>query len=64
MKDAVIGSNARIQIQIGFKGSLNNINFPSISTHAMERAGVSGEKIDDVIIKAVLTGPGLFEIAR
>ncbi len=59
MKDAVIVSTARTPIGVAFKGSLNNIKSPTMTAHAIrhavERAGVSGEEIDDVIIGAVLT---------
>jgi acetyl-CoA acetyltransferase family protein len=59
MKDAVIVSTARTPIGLAFKGSLNNIKSPTMTAHAIrhavERAGVSGEEIDDVIIGAVLT---------
>ncbi len=59
MKDAVIVSTARTPIGVAFKGTLNNIKSPTMTAHAIrhavERAGVSGEEIDDVIIGAVLT---------
>jgi acetyl-CoA acetyltransferase family protein len=59
MKDAVIVSTARSPIGVAFKGTLNNIKSPTLSAHAIrhavERAGVSGEEIDDVVIGAVLT---------
>ena len=59
MKDAVIVSTARTPIGVAFKGSLNNIKSPTMTAHAIrhavERAGVSGQEIDDVIIGAVLT---------
>ncbi|MCP4332575.1 MAG: acetyl-CoA C-acyltransferase [Gammaproteobacteria bacterium] len=59
MKDAVIVSTARSPIGVAFKGTLNNIKSPTLAAHAIrhavERAGVSGEEIDDVIVGAVLT---------
>ncbi len=59
MKDAVIVSTARTPIGVAFKGSLNNIKSPTMTAHAIryavDRAGVSGEEVDDVIIGAVLT---------
>jgi acetyl-CoA C-acetyltransferase len=59
MKDAVIVSTARSPIGSAFKGTLNNIKSPTLTAHAIrhavDRAGVSGEEIDDVIIGAVLT---------
>jgi len=69
MKDAVIVSTARTPIGVAFKGSLNNIKSPTMTAHAIrhavERAGVSGEEIDDVIIGAVLTaGTAGMNVAR
>ena len=59
MKDAVIVSTARTPIGVAFKGSLNNIKSPTMTAHAIrhavDRAGVDGEEVDDVIIGAVLT---------
>ncbi len=59
MKDAVIVSTARTPIGVAFKGTLNNIKSPTLTAHAIrqavDRAGVSDEEIDDVIIGAVLT---------
>jgi len=59
MKDAVIVSTARTPIGVAFKGSLNNIKSPTMTAHAIrhavDRAGISGEEVDDVIIGAVLT---------
>jgi acetyl-CoA C-acetyltransferase len=59
MKDAVIVSTARSPIGSAFKGTLNNIKSPTLTAHAIrhavDRAGVSGEEIDDVIMGAVLT---------
>jgi acetyl-CoA acetyltransferase family protein len=59
MKDAVIVSTARSPIGLAFKGTLNNIKSPTLTAHAIrhavDRAGVGGEEIDDVIIGAVLT---------
>ncbi len=59
MKDAVIVSTARTPIGVAFKGSLNNIKSPTMTAHAIrhavERAGVGGDEVDDVIIGAVLT---------
>ncbi len=59
MKDAVIVSTARSPIGLAFKGTLNNIKSPTLTAHAIrhavERAGVGGDEIDDVIIGAVLT---------
>ncbi len=59
MKEAVIVSTARTPIGRAFRGSLNNIKSPTLMghtiRHAVERAGVSGEEVDDVIVGSVLT---------
>lgn len=59
MKDAVIVSTARTPIGVAFKGSLNNIKSPTMAghaiRHAVDRADVDGEEVDDVVIGAVLT---------
>ena len=59
MKDAVIVSTARTPIGIAFKGSLNNIKSPTMTAHAIrhavDRAGIEGAEVDDVVIGAVLT---------
>ncbi len=58
MKEAVIVSTARTPIGVAFRGSLNNIKSPTLTAHAIrhavDRAGVAGEEIDDVIIGTVL----------
>ena len=59
MKEAVIVSTARTPIGRAFRGSLNNIKSPTMMghaiRHAVERAGVAGEEVDDVIVGTVLT---------
>jgi len=59
MKDAVIVSTARTPIGVAFKGSLNNIKSPTMTAHAIrhavDRAGIDGAEVDDVVIGAVLT---------
>ncbi len=59
MNEAVIVSTARTPIGRAFRGSLNNIKSPTMMAHAIkhavDRAGVSGEEIDDVQIGTVLT---------
>jgi acetyl-CoA acetyltransferase family protein len=59
MKDAVIVSTARTPIGVAFKGSLNNIKSPTMAghaiRHAVDRADIDGEEVDDVVIGAVLT---------
>ncbi|MCP4470550.1 MAG: acetyl-CoA C-acyltransferase [Gammaproteobacteria bacterium] len=69
MKDAVIVSTARSPIGVAFKGALNNVKSPTLTAHAIrhavERAGVSGEEIDDVVIGTVLAaGTAGMNIAR
>ncbi len=59
MKQAVVVSTARTPIGVAFKGTLNNIKSPTLTAHAIrhavERAGVAGDEIDDVVIGSVLT---------
>ncbi len=59
MRDAVVVSTARSPIGVAFRGTLNNIKSPALTAHAIrhavERAGVDGGEVDDVVIGAVLT---------
>ena len=59
MKEAVIVSTARTPIGMAFRGALNNIKSPTLMghaiSHAVNRSGVDGAEVDDVIIGAVLT---------
>lgn len=59
MNEAVIVSTARTPIGRAFRGSLNNIKSPTMMAHAIkhavERSGISGEEVDDVLIGSVLT---------
>ena len=69
IRDAVIVSTARTPIGVAFKGSLNNIKSPTMMghaiAHAVERAGVQGDEIDDVVIGSVLTaGTAGMNVAR
>ena len=69
MKDAVIVSTARTPIGLAFKGSLNNIKSPTLNAHAIrhavDRAGVAPDAIDDVVIGSVLNaGTAGMNIAR
>ena len=69
MKDAVIVSTARTPIGLAFKGSLNNIKSPTMTAHAIrhavDRAGVPLDAIDDVVIGSVLNaGTAGMNIAR
>ncbi|MDT0596141.1 acetyl-CoA C-acyltransferase [Glaciecola petra] len=58
MKEAVIVSTARTPIGRAFKGALNNTKSPTMTAHAIqhavERSGVEGGEVDDVIIGSVL----------
>ncbi len=69
MKEAVIVSTARTPIGRAFKGSLNNIKSPTLQAHAIRhavtRASVAADEIDDVVIGSVLTsGTAAGNIAR
>ena len=69
MKEAVIVSTARTPIGRAFKGALNNIKSPTMTAHAIkhavERAGIEGGEIEDVIIGSALTaGTAGLNIAR
>ena len=58
MTDAVIVSTARTPIGRAFRGALNNIKSPTLAAHAIkhavERAGVDGPEIDDVVLGTAL----------
>jgi acetyl-CoA acetyltransferase family protein len=58
MKEAVIVSTARTPIGRAYRGAFNNIKSPTLTAHAIkhavERSGVDGGEIDDVIIGSVL----------
>ncbi|WP_225783269.1 acetyl-CoA C-acyltransferase [Xenophilus sp. Marseille-Q4582] len=59
MREAVIVSTARTPIGRAFKGALNNIKSPTMLghaiQHAVQRAGVDPQEIQDVVAGAVLT---------
>ena len=59
MKEAVIISTARTPIGQAFRGTLNHIKSPTMTAHAIkhavERAGIDGAQVDDVVIGSVLT---------
>lgn len=59
MKEVVIVSTARTPIGKAFKGKLNNIKSPTMAAHsikhAIQRAGIDGADIDDVIMGTVLS---------
>ncbi|MES2482845.1 MAG: acetyl-CoA C-acyltransferase [Pseudomonadota bacterium] len=69
MREAVIVSTARTGIGRAFKGSLNATKSPTLMGHAIaaavERAGVAGGEIEDVVIGSVLnSGTAGLNIAR
>jgi acetyl-CoA C-acetyltransferase len=69
MREAVIVATARTPIGRAFRGALNNIKSPTLMAHAIrhavQRAGVDGAEIEDVVIGTVLTaGTAGMNIAR
>jgi acetyl-CoA acetyltransferase family protein len=69
MKEAVIVSTARTPIGRAFRGSFNNIKSPTLMAHALrhavQRAGVDGAEVEDVIVGTVLAaGTAGLNIAR
>lgn len=69
MREAVIVSTARTPIGRAFRGALNNIKSPTMMghaiSHAVKRAGIDGEAVDDVVVGTVLTaGTAGMNIAR
>jgi acetyl-CoA acetyltransferase family protein len=69
MKEAVIVSTARTPIGRAFKGALNNIKSPTMMAHAIrhavDRAGVEGAEVEDVVIGSVLNaGTAAFNLGR
>ncbi|WP_417449660.1 acetyl-CoA C-acyltransferase [Kordiimonas sp.] len=71
MREAVIVSTARTPIGKAYRGSLNATLSPSLGAHsikhAVERAGLEGGEIDDVIMGCALTqgssGPNIGRLA-
>ena len=69
MREAVIVSTARTPIGRAFKGAFNHTKSPTLMghaiRHAVERAGVEGAEVEDVIIGSVLTaGTAGMNVAR
>lgn len=60
MREAVIVSTARTAITRSGRGALNNIKSPTLTGHviraAVERAGIDGAEVEDVVVGASLTG--------
>ena len=58
MRDAVIVSTARTPIGRAYRGAFNNLPSPSLAAHAIraavERAGIDGAEVDDVVLGAAL----------
>jgi acetyl-CoA acetyltransferase family protein len=58
MREALIVSTARTPIGKAFRGALNNTKSPTLMAHAIrhavERAGVNGTDVEDVVIGACL----------
>ena len=59
MREAVIVATARTPIGKAYRGGFNNLTGPSLGGHAIraavERAGVEGERVDDVTMGSALT---------
>jgi len=69
MKEAVIVSTARTPIGRAFRGAFNNIKSPTLMghaiAHAVQRAGINGDEVDDAVIGSVLSaGTAGMNIAR
>ena len=69
MREAVIVSTARTDIARAFKGSLNQTKSPSLMghviQHAVQRAGIEGAEVEDVVVGSVLTtGTAGMNLAR
>lgn len=60
MREAVIVSTARTGIGRAYKGSLNNTKSPTlighVLAHAVQRAGIAAEEIEDVVIGTSMAG--------
>jgi acetyl-CoA C-acetyltransferase len=58
MRDAVIVSTARTPIGRAYRGAFNNLPSPTLAGHAIkaavERAGIDGAEVDDVVFGAAL----------
>jgi acetyl-CoA acetyltransferase family protein len=69
MREAVIVSTARTPIGRAYRGAFNNIRSPTLLghaiTHAVQRAGVDRDEIQDVVIGSVLdAGTAGMNVAR
>ena len=56
MRSAVIVSTARTPIGRAYRGAFNNLPSPTLASHAIkaavERAGIDGAEVDDVVFGA------------
>ena len=68
MRSAVIVSTARTPIGRAYRGAFNDLPSPTLASHAIraavERAGLEGGEIDDVIIGAALQQETQYTIGR
>ncbi|MCP5388463.1 MAG: acetyl-CoA C-acyltransferase [Novosphingobium sp.] len=68
MRSAVIVSTARTPIGRAYRGAFNNLPAPTLASHAIraavERAGLEGGEIDDVIMGAALMQETQYTIGR
>lgn len=69
MREAVIVSTARTGIGRAYKGSLNATKSPTmmghVISHAVQRAGIDGSEVEDVVVGTVLTaGTAGMNLAR
>ena len=58
MRDALIVSTARTPIGRAYRGAFNNLPSPTLAGHAIkaavERAGIDGAEVDDVVFGSAL----------
>ncbi len=69
MRDAVIVSTARTPIGKAYRGAFNNLEVPSLASHAIKaalaRAAVSGDKVEEAVFGSALTqGSAGINVAR
>lgn len=69
MKEAVIVSTARTPIGKAYRGAFNNLEVPTLASHAVKaavaRAGIEGAEVDDCVFGAALQqGSGGSNVAR
>ena len=66
MTDAVIVSTARTPIGKAYRGAFNNLESPTMASHAIkaavERAGVEPGEIDDVVMGAAMQPQGQIQV--